>query len=630
MCGIAGDFTYAGSDPNSAERVRAALTCLAHRGPDDEGVYQEGSCVLGQRRLSIIDTSSAGHQPFTDNGGPASAGKRYTITFNGEVFNYKELRAGLEAQGHSFRSHSDTEVALRLYTQKGPAFLHDLNGFFALAIHDKETDELFIARDRYGVKPLLYTEHEGHFLFASELRALMAMGIPRNVDGTSVHQYFDLQFIPAPDSALLGVHKLMPGERATVNAHGLRKERWYDLQKAARAPGPRKDIKSDLFSLLDEAVKLRLIADVPVGTFLSGGLDSSIVSALAKRHHRDLRTFSIGFPEEHYFDETEHAERTAAHIGSEHTTFKLTRDDLAEAYPRLLANIDEPFADSSALPSFILCERTKQNVTVALSGDGADEVFGGYRKHQAELRMRAPGMVERVVHMLGPLWSAVPRSRNNLVSDTARKLHRFAELAGHTAAERWWRLAAQGAEAREQHLLALPMDERAFAARKQALTGALTGAGDMNDFLLADLQSVLPDNMLHKVDLTSMAHALEVRTPFLDRRVVELAFSRPASMKFSRGRGKQLLRDTFGHLLPLSTNTRRKQGFDVPLRDLFLGPLTGLVAELTAPDLLRSAGMDPSKAHALKGRLASTDPGESQATVHALLVYVSWWKRWMV
>lgn len=623
MCGIAGAFTYAGSDAGCVERVRTALTCLAHRGPDDEGLYQMGRCVLGQRRLSIIDTSSAGHQPFTDDGG------RYTITFNGEVFNYQELRAALEAQGHSFRSHSDTEVALRLYALKGPAFLHDLNGFFALAIHDKDTDDLFLARDRFGVKPLLYAEHEGHLLFASELRALMAMDVTRNVDGTSIHQYFDLQFVPAPDSALSGVRKLVPGECATVNAHGIRTERWYDLPKAARRARPPHDVKSELYSLLDDAVKLRLIADVPVGTFLSGGLDSSIVSALAKRHHADLRTFSIGFPEEPYFDETEHAERTAAHIGSTHTTFKLTRDDLAEAYPRFLASIDEPFADSSALPSFVLCERTKRHVTVALSGDGADEVFGGYRKHQAELRMRAPGLAERMVSMLGPLWSAMPRSRNNTLSDTARKLRRFSELAGRDAAERWWHLAAQGAEAREQRLLQLPFNADVFSERKNALVRSLGSSGDMNEFLLADMQSVLPDNMLHKVDLTSMAHALEVRTPFLDRRIVELAFSLPSQKKFVRGHGKQLLRETFGHLLPTSTNARRKQGFDVPLRSLFLGPLAPLVAELTTGDLLRSAGVDPAKAEAVKARLSSSDPDESQATVHALLVYVSWWKRWM-
>lgn len=623
MCGIAGAYTYAGSDASAAGLVHAALTCLAHRGPDDEGVYTQGRCVLGQRRLSIIDTSKAGHQPFTDDGG------RYTITFNGEVFNYRELRADLEAQGHQFRSQSDTEVALRLYTLRGAAFLQALNGFFALAIHDKETDELFLARDRFGVKPLLCTEHDGRFLFASEARALMAMGIPRNVDATSTHQYFDLQFVPAPHSVLTGVNKLLPGECATVHVNGFRRERWYDLPRAALAVQPAKDINAELHALLDDAVKLRLVADVPVGTFLSGGLDSSIVSALAKRHHSDLRTFSIGFPHEPFFDETEHAERTAAHIGSAHTTFKLTRDDLAEAYPRLLASIDEPFADSSALPSFILCERTKKHVTVALSGDGADEVFGGYRKHQAELRMRAPGMAERLVGALGPLWSALPRSRNNRMSDNVRKLHRFAELAGHDAAERWWHLAAQGAEAREQHLLSWPLDDRVFEARKQLLTGALNSA-DMNDFLLTDMRSVLPDNMLHKVDLTSMAHALEVRTPFLDKRVVELAFSLPASVKFHRGQGKQLLRGTFGHLLPPSTNTRRKQGFDVPLRDLFLGPLAALVKELTEPGLLRSAGIDPGATEALKRRLASSGPGESQATVHALLVYVSWWKRWVV
>ncbi|HNR56353.1 MAG TPA: asparagine synthase (glutamine-hydrolyzing), partial [Flavobacteriales bacterium] len=377
MCGIAGTFQIDHALPATGERIHAALQCIAHRGPDDEGIHTEGSAVLGQRRLSIIDTSSAGHQPFTDEGG------RYTITFNGEVFNFQTLRADLEAQGHTFRSHSDTEVILRLYTLKGPAFLHDLNGFFAFAIHDKETDSLFLARDRYGVKPLLWSEVDGRFLFASELRSLLALGATREQDPVSARQYFAYYYIPAPHTVFKGSHKLLPGHCMHVDKSGVRVERWYDVVAASKQVPKRTDPGQTLFQLMDDAVRLRLIADVPVGAFLSGGVDSSIVSALAARHHKHLHTFSIGYADDPFFDESRYAEEVARHIKSDHHTFKLTREELAANYTKLLAATDEPFADSSALPSFMLCERTRKHVTVAVSGDGADEVFGGYTKHQA-------------------------------------------------------------------------------------------------------------------------------------------------------------------------------------------------------------------------------------------------------
>ncbi|HRH39328.1 MAG TPA: asparagine synthase (glutamine-hydrolyzing), partial [Flavobacteriales bacterium] len=308
MCGIAGSYQIDTSKPATGDRISAALRCIAHRGPDDEGVYTTGSAILGHRRLSIIDTSSGGHQPFTDDGG------RYTIVFNGEVFNYKELRAKLEADGHLFRSSSDTEVALRLFTLKGPSFLHDLNGFFALAIHDKERDELFVARDRFGVKPLLWCEHDGRFLFASEMRALLALGAPREIDTVSLRMYFTHYYIPAPFSMLKGVNKLKPGYSATVNSAGVTVQRWYNAEEAAAGTPRTTDPRAHLRELMDDAVRIRLISDVPIGTFLSGGLDSSIVSALAKRHKSDLRTFSLGYTEK-YYDETPFAETVAKHLG---------------------------------------------------------------------------------------------------------------------------------------------------------------------------------------------------------------------------------------------------------------------------------------------------------------------------
>lgn len=620
MCGIAGSYRIDPGKPETGDKIVAALACIAHRGPDDEGIYTAGRTVLGHRRLSIIDTSSAGHQPFTDASG------RYTIVFNGEVFNFKELRAQMEAKGEHFRSNTDTEVVLRLFASQGPSFLHDLNGFFALAIHDKEKDELFLARDRFGVKPLIWCQHDGRFLFASELHALLALGAPRMIDPISLRMYFTHYYIPAPFSMLQGVFKLKPGHAITVTQEGVRVERWYDAEAAAAATPPTQDPVRHIRALLDDAVRIRLISDVPIGTFLSGGLDSSIVSALAKRHTKDLRTFSIGYIDA-YYDETVHAETVAKHIGSEHTTFTLGNDDLAAAYGDLLAGMDEPFADQSALPSFILNERTRQHVTVCLSGDGADEVFGGYRKHQAELRVKTPGLAERFALLGAPLWRALPKSRNNAITDRFRQLDRFARTALLTMEERYLLLASWDDELDTRELFSNAGSDDEFDERRRMITKPLSNGRDLNALLWADVHTVLPDDMLRKVDLTSMAHALEVRTPFLDRRVVEYAFSLPASTKLRKGAGKYILRDAFGDLLPTSTLTRPKRGFEVPLTPLLKGPLGHMVESCSDPGLLLAAGLDASSVGRLLARFRGTDPGSSQATVHALIVYLSWWER---
>ena len=620
MCGIAGTFQIDPTRPATGERIHAALECIAHRGPDDSGIHMQGSAVLGHRRLSIIDTSSAGHQPFADNGG------RYTIAFNGEVFNFQALRADLEAKGHTFRSHSDTEVVLRLFAVKGPAFLHDLNGFFAFAIHDAQEDTLFVARDRFGVKPLLWSEVDGRFLFGSELRALLALGAQRSQDQLSAQQYFAYHYIPAPHTVFNGTHKLLPGHCIRVDRNGVNVERWYDVVSASRQVSRTDDPKRTLFDLMDDAVRLRLIADVPVGAFLSGGVDSSIVSALAARHHKHLHTFSIGYADDPFFDESSYAEEVARHIKSEHNTFKLTREELAANYTRLLAATDEPFADSSALPSYMLCERTRKHVTVAVSGDGADEVFGGYTKHQAELRWRNPGVQEQAVRLLAPLWRSLPRSRNGKWQNRFRQYDRFARLAATPEDRRFQELAAFTTHEEADALVAARTDTRAMAARDTVFTEAFGRLPGMNGALLADVLSTLPNDMLHKVDLTSMAHALEVRTPFLDRRVVEFAFSLPAEAKLIKGSGKHILRETFGHLLPTTVMTRSKKGFEVPLLDLLRGPMASFVDATCTRDLVESAGLEWRAVQAQVQQLRSNLPGTAQATVHALLVYLSWWK----
>ncbi len=621
MCGIAGTYQIDVTKPVTGDRIHAAMRCIAHRGPDDEGIHRNGRVILGHRRLSVIDTSPLGHQPFVDEGG------RYTIVFNGEVFNFLELRAELEAQGHTFRSHTDTEVVLRLFTLKGPAFLHDLNGFFALAIHDAEQDSLFVARDRFGVKPLLWTTVEGRFLFASELRALMALGAARERDVLSVEQYFTYHYIPAPYSVFEGTHKLMPGHSITVDTSGANVQRWYDLVAASKRVPPSKEPEQVLYDLLDDAVRIRLISDVPVGTFLSGGVDSSIVSALAAKHHKHLHTFSIGYADDPFYDESKYAEEVAKHIGSEHSTFKLTREELAENYPRLLAATDEPFADSSALPSYILCERTRKHVTVAVSGDGADEVFGGYRKHQAELRWRNPGTAEKAVRALGPLWRVLPRSRNSAWQDRFRQYDRFARLSVYSPERRFIELASFADAKLAQKLVTGEPEAHKKEQRMGSFTRTMGLLPGMDGVLLSDVATTLPNDMLHKVDLTSMAHALEVRTPFLDLRVVEFAFSLPASAKLHRGSGKHILREAFGHLLPSTVMTRSKKGFEVPLLDLLRGPLSSLIDQLVRKNDVEAAGLDWMAVAGVMREFRSSDPGTSQATVHALLVYLSWWER---
>lgn len=600
--------------------MRAALRSMAHRGPDDEGLYRSGRAVLGHRRLSIIDTSAAGHQPFTDGGG------RYTIVFNGEVFNFLELRAQLETQGHSFRSRTDTEVVLKQFIVKGEAFLNDLNGFFALAIHDALEDTLFLARDRFGIKPLLWCQQEDSFLFASELRALIDLGIPREQDPVSLRQFFTHQFIPNPWTVFRAVRKLEPGHWMKVTPQEVRTGAWYSLAAAVRSKRGAPPV-DELFDLVEKAVQDRLVADVPVGTFLSGGLDSSIISALAARHHPDLHTFSIGYADDPYFDESAHAEAVAGHIGSTHHAFRLTREELAEAYPRFLNAVDEPFADSSALPSFILCERTRGFVAVALSGDGADEVFGGYRKHQAELRWRQPGLPERMVKLLAPLWRTLPHSRNSSWQDKFRQFDRFARLAAKTPEERHALLATFTPDALVNALCTPPMVHGELVSRESSLLSPLREDTSMNGVLLAEMRSTLPDNMLHKVDITSMAHGLEVRPPFLDHRVVEYAFALPPERKLLKGNGKVILKRTFGHLLPPAIPKRPKKGFEVPLLHLFQGPLNGFVRDQLARDRVEAAGLCPKTVTGLIDRLRSKDAGQAQATLHAALVYVVWWER---
>ncbi len=533
MCGITGFYSLNGLAAASpyVETLDAAIATMALRGPDGSGKYMEGSAALGHSRLAIIDTSASANQPFTDASG------RFTMVFNGEIFNYKEV----EAQLTNFkpRTSSDTEILLQGFIEWGEKVLEKLNGFFALAIHDKETDELFLARDRMGIKPLLVYQDADALVFGSEMKSLMAFGIPKVIDADSQFLYHQFNYTPYPETIFKNVVELEPGTwmrvtgtevSTSLNQETNFPERsrrvttgtFWSIPKptAPKTKMSYEQAQQKLRELMEKSVQRRMIADVPLGSFLSGGIDSSIIATLAARQTDKLNTFSIGYADEPLFDETHYAEAVAKNIGSNHTVFKLTNDDLYADLHNVLNYIDRPFADSSALPVHILCRNTRKHVTVALSGDGADELFSGYNKHAAEFRARNLGMKEQMVAALKPLWFLLPASRNSSFGNTVRQLQKFSEGVSLGAKDRYWNWASFNGEV--DKLMKLDkVDSVQLENRKLALTSELGTTSDLDEVLYTDLHQVLRNDMLTKVDLMSMANSLEVRVPFWTTEIVE-------------------------------------------------------------------------------------------------------------
>lgn len=377
MCGIAGIYSFKHQSEDYKSALEHASNCLIHRGPDAGNTFFDDTVGLAHRRLIIIDLSQVANQPMHDES------LRYSIIFNGEIFNFQELKKSLQQKGVSFFSHSDTEVLLKLLIHEGLSALNKLNGFFAFAFYDNHEKSLLLARNRYGIKPLLYYKDDDKFIFASEMKALLSFSIPRTLDYDSLFEYLQFNYIPAPFTALKNVRKLSPGNYILIKNNSYVGKPYYSIPHLKLHEGDSKtyeDSQKELATLMDNAVKMRLIADVPLGAFLSGGIDSSIVVALASRHTAHLSTFSIGYKDEPFFDETSYAQLVAKKFKTNHHVFSLTTGDLYEHLWEVLNHLDEPFADSSALPVYILSKKTKPFITAALSGDGADELFGGYNK----------------------------------------------------------------------------------------------------------------------------------------------------------------------------------------------------------------------------------------------------------
>lgn len=635
MCGITGAVWTAADKAIDAALLERMTGVLRHRGPDDSGSYLnecrarkgvdgEPGVAFGFRRLSIIDVEFA-RQPMSNEDGSV------WVIFNGEIYNYVALRQRLEGAGHVFRTRGDGETIVHLYEDLGVDCFSHLNGMFAIAIWDAREKQLVLGRDRLGQKPLVYRHEGDRFLFGSELKSLLQVpGVPREIDPVAVDQYLTYQYVPHPRTIFRGIQKLPPGHYAVYRREQLAVQRYWDPDfNALWARGEGEAIEQ-LQSTLESSVRLRMQSDVPLGAFLSGGVDSSLIVAIMQKHAtQPVKTFSIGFPVKEY-DERDYARQVADHLGTDHQEFQVTPDGM-EILPQLVWHFDEPFADSSAIPTWYVSKLTREHVTVSLTGDGGDELFIGYPRYFATALGTQLDRTPLLKQFFGaPLWQLVPSSARQ--KSKVRQFKRFSEAMRLPPLERYlnWICIFN---MQQRHWLY----EDGFADSLidvnpvlflQATHERLRRRDPVTAIALTDLQTYLPCDLMTKVDISSMAHSLECRQPFLDVRLLELAASLPIKWKFRSGKGKRILRKAFGHMLPNAIWSRRKMGFGVPLDHWFRVELRELAHDVLLGERARSRGYFRSE------RVADlVDQHERAEYDHAyglwaLLVFELWAQRW--
>jgi asparagine synthase (glutamine-hydrolysing) len=577
VCGIAGSVSLGAAAPQT-EAIIAMCDAMRHRGPDARGVRAEHGVAFGMQRLAIIDVAG-GDQPI------ANEEDTVFVVMNGEIYNYPELREELIARGHSFSSHSDTEVLVHLYEEHGADMVRALRGMFTFAIWDRTGRSLLLGRDRVGKKPLFYTRAGDQFVFASEMRALLAHPeVPRRPYIPAIDSFLALQYVPGPMSAVEGVRKLPPASTLTVTAGGERLHRYWQLDYRTRGP-TLSDVESQerLLELLDEATRIRLMSEVPLGAFLSGGVDSAAVVASMVRSSADrVRTFSIGFTDDEY-DESEHARLVAGVLGTEHHEL-IVEPSALQILPRLARHYGEPFGDPSAIPSFYLAEMASKHVTVALNGDGGDESFAGYNRYRRNLWLRR--------RRLAPAWLAPSaRALSQLLgppNEERTPRERVRHLA-HLGSLRPDQLYARSMSAFDDESRAglLSPEFRAAALTESSPEAILASAWDgapcdneVDRMLSVDVETYLPGDLLVKMDIATMAHSLEARSPFLDHKLMEFAASLPPEMKIAGTTGKAVLKRALHARIPASILDRPKMGFGVPLARWFREDLRDLPGEI--------------------------------------------------
>jgi asparagine synthase (glutamine-hydrolysing) len=638
MCGIAGFLRIGGAGPDAARTLTAMTDAIANRGPDDSGAWldSDSGAALGQRRLAIIDLSPAGHQPMS------SHSQRYVVTYNGEIYNYRALREQLEAEDPTlrWRGHSDTEVMLACFDRWGVIEgLKRLNGMFAMAVWDRAERALILTRDRMGEKPLYYGLMGRSVLFGSELKALQAHpDFSAAVDREAVALFLRYSYVPAPRSIWEGVAKVPAAHYVRIEADGRigAPVAYWDFAAvaSAAAAAPREDspaLVDETEALLKDAVGLRMEADVPLGAFLSGGVDSSlVVSLMQAQSSKPVRTFTIGFHDRD-FNEAEHAKAVAKHLGCEHTELYVSAADTLAVVPDLPTMWDEPFADSSQIPTFLVSRMAREAVTVSLSGDGGDELFGGYTRYVSAMTLwnrasRLPTPLRKLV-AAGLMEPAVVRS----ISAAAGLIpSRYRPMAlGERIPKVGQLMNESGPDAVYRRLVSQVSDPERFMAGAHATSAVDLDAPGFADFrqkmMYVDTVTYLPDDILVKVDRASMAVSLEGRAPFLDHRVVEAAWQLPMSAKIRNGSGKAILRDILYRYVPRELIERPKMGFAIPISEWLAGPLRDWAEELLdATRLKREGFLDADAVRELweahcAGRIQAHKP------LWNILMFQAWW-----
>lgn len=625
MCGIAGKYNCNG-EPVSAGLIEAMCDRIHYRGPDDHGLHIDGHLGLGHRRLSILDLSPLGHQPMP------SHDKKLWITFNGEIYNFQVLRKDLIAKGYRFAGNSDTEVLLYLYREYGIDCLKRLRGMFAFAIWDKEKDLLFAARDRIGKKPFFYYFDGKHFLFASEIKSILEdTSVPRQINYEALYDYFKYLYVPDPKTIYGNIHKLRPGHFLVCSKQGVTVEEYWDVSFSGKFDRPESENCDELMALLDESVQLRMISDVPLGAFLSGGIDSSAVVALMARHHvGPVTTCSIGFESTEY-DEIEFAKKVACQFETDHHEFTV-KQNVEEILGDLAYHFDEPFADSSAVPTYYVSKVARQKVTVALAGDGGDENFAGYEKYHVDdienrLRNLIPAFVRKSV--FPPMVPLLHSRGSRVLQKGATLLNTLSFEADYgfflTNTEMdgslWNRLVNDDTKRRVG-------DYDPFLLTKHYYDKADTD-DHLSKILYTDLKMYLPGDILVKVDRMSMANSLEVRAPFLDHNVIEFAASVPYDLKYKNSEKKYILKRSLENILPGEILYRKKMGFSVPLASWFRSEIKDLAGRcLLSPDaglyhfFNRNAVEDVWNQHQARSKNHGT-------VLWSLLMFELWYQRFM-
>jgi asparagine synthase (glutamine-hydrolysing) len=625
MCGIVGLVRNDGRpiDENLLGRMCSAIQ---HRGPDDDGFYVNGSVGLGMRRLAIIDLKS-GKQPIHNRDRSA------WIVFNGEIYNYLELREKLEKLGHTFYTNSDTEAIIHAYDQYGDDCPKHLRGMFAFAIWDERTQELFLARDRVGKKPLLYSQVNGQLIFGSEFSALLLHpDISRDIQPQALDYYLSFMCIPAPLTAYQAIRKLEPGHSLRWKNGEIRLQRYWQPDFSKKLKISEEEAGERTVEILREAVRVRLMSEVPLGAFLSGGIDSSAVVALMSQESSErVKTFAIGF-EEQDFSELHHARRVAEHVGADHHEF-IVRPDAVEVLPMLVEHYGEPYADSSAVPTYYVARETRKHVTVALNGDGGDESFAGYERYIAM------GLTEKYRLLPSFVRESVIREMVNMIPTSPTKKSRV------KSAQRLLEVVSRPKVNRYMHWMSVFNDETkqplySDSFKQQTSQGSATGVlerwfkeangiGIVDTMLLTDQMTYLPNDLLVKVDIATMAVSLEARSPFLDHHVIEFAAQLPENLKLRRLTSKYLLKKVLRQLLPSENLTRRKMGFGVPIGHWFRGKMQPFLREVLLSEKSLQRGMFKPEAVRQMVELHTRAERDYSHQLWTLLMLELWFQRFI-